>query len=289
MFNEGVVMDSPLSFLDVENLDEDTRKMINIFNEINDLSPQRRLIVWGTKKRVDFGYFELGKRYWVASLSIYLAGAAGGFSGNGIGYIEPWLFLVRHSIELCLKSLNLYILWLNALQIEEFATESVKIHDLLDQFRGKTHDLDALYSQYLTEISNFSLQRSDFLVPEADIKALSLPTDVESILTGLSSIDPQSFTFRYPTIKVGGTETFQATDWSHDKRWIDPSTNLAIKSGVFFDHVDAFESISKLYFAIQNLCYSFEGMRSFIHEDQQKKLEQLYNSQYVLGDSNGQQ
>src|SRR4030042_6321527 len=54
----------------------------------------------GVNASPDFGYFDLGDRFWRASLCIYFSGAGGCFLERGAGYPEPWLFNARHSIEL---------------------------------------------------------------------------------------------------------------------------------------------------------------------------------------------
>lgn len=237
------------------------------------------VIVYGLTKSPDFGYFELGKRYWASSVCIYLVGAVDGFRGDGVGYTEPWLFLARHSMELCLKSMNLYLIWLNALQLDRYQNLAVDINELLKQFNGNRHDLLTLYNIYKTknqEISQLS-PVPDFVFQ--GIGAMVLSADNEEILTGLSEIDKSSFRFRYPTVKdPTGMELFQEIGWRHNQD-IDIKTKLAKSSGVFFNHLDVFEKLTILYQGLYDICNGFENSGILVKLEQQEELHQLYLNQ----------
>ncbi len=263
-----------------EQLDIDSCKIFSTLSDSFDEDTFRNpIIVYGLQSSPDFGYFELGRRYWASSVCIYLVGAADGFHGNGFGYTEPWLFLARHSMELCLKSMNLYLIWLNALQLDRYQNLAVDINDLLKQFNGNRHDLLTLYNNYKTknqEISQLS-PVPDFVFE--GIGAMVLSADNEEILIGLSEIDKNSFRFRYPTLKVSEKiEIFQEIGWRHNQD-IDTKTQLAKSSGAFFNHLDVFEKLTILYQGLYDICNGFENSGILVEMEQQEELHQLYQNQ----------
>jgi hypothetical protein len=263
-----------------EQLDGDSKRifytMSDLFAEDTFFNP---IIVYGLTRNPDFGYFELGKRYWASSVCIYIVGAADGFSGDGVGYTEPWLFLARHAMELLLKSMNLYLIWLDALRQDRYQNFAVDISELLKQFNGRRHDLKDLYGMY-TEKNREICQLypvPDFV--ESGLNEMLLSTETEQILNGFHEIDSSSFRFRYPTEKIStGIEKFQEIGWSHAQD-IETYTKIAMKSGTYFNHLDAFEKLSNLYQGLHDICNGFENSGILIQMEQQQELHQLYIKQ----------
>ena len=271
-----------------EELDRNSQQifatMSNLFLEDSFHNP---LIVYGLSRNPDFGYFELGRRYWASSVCIYLVGAADGFSGNGIGYTEPWLFLVRHSVELCLKSMNLYLIWLDALQMDRYRDFAVDIKAVLNQFNGGRHDLLSLYDKYKDKNRELSqlLPAPDFV--GSGLSEMVLSAENEQIFNGLHETDPNSFRFRYPTEKAStGVEKFQEVGWRHDQD-IDVNTNIARTSGTFFNHLDVFEKLTNLYQGLYEICNGFENCGVLVKMEQQQELYQLYMNQLNGTEENG--
>jgi hypothetical protein len=270
-----------------EQLDLDSQRIFATLRDLFDEDTFRNpIIVYGLTSSPDFGYFELGKRYWASSVCIYLVGAVDGFHGDGVGYTEPWLFLARHALELCLKSMSLYLIWLDALQQDRYRKFAVDINELLKQFNGDQHDLFSLYNNYKTKNQEIS-QRSP--VPHfvyEGIGAMLLSKENEEILTGLSEIDKKSFRFRYPTAKDStGKEKFQEIGWSHNQD-IDIKTQIAKSSGVFFNHLDVFEKLTNLYQGLYDICNGFENSGILVEMERQEELYQLYLKQLYGAEEN---
>ena len=263
-----------------EELDRDSQQifatMSNLFLEDSFHNP---MIVYGLSRNPDFGYFELGKRYWASSVCIYSIGAADGFSGNGIGYTEPWLFLARHTMELCLKSMNLYLIWLDALQLNRYQNVAVDISELLKQFYGGCHNLLYLYTKYKEKSWELSQLRPVPNFVGSGLSNMVLSTENEQILNGVHEIDPNSFRFRYPTERASsGVDKFQEVGWRHDQD-IDANTNIAKTSGTFFNHLDVFEKLTNLYKGLYEVCNGFENSGILVKMEQQQELHQLYMNQ----------
>lgn len=232
------------------------------------------LITWGVDPSPDFGYFDLASRYWRASLCIYMSGGVHCFWERGVGFTEPWLFNARHSFELTLKGLKLFSEWLKAVNENIRTTGYVSSIVALKKIFSKLHSLSSLYADFKDSIQQ-AIQgwNSEIFQQAPSLKELVLSPHSEKILTELNEIDPNSFSFRYPSLKNGQTDEIQRLNCKPQPVELLPKTGLPKESGYFFDHIKTVNSVHDLnseLSKIVNLCNSiwdFVGdMQDYIQE-----------------------
>lgn len=188
----------------------------------------------GVSPSPDFGYFDLANRYWRASLCIYFWGISGYFWESGTGYPEPWLFNIRHAIELFLKGLLLYSFWFKELQKKPFEPLiKERLKDLKSYF-GSHHNLWDFYSKYEDSLKkeivpNWNLD----LGKTPELEKLLLSEKGKKILKEISDADKNSFRFRYPSLKKDRYDESQKLDWKWDGSELFPETGLPSTSGFF--------------------------------------------------------
>ena len=229
----------------------------------------------GVNASPDFGYFELGDRFWRASLCIYFSGASGCFLERGSGYPEPWLFNTRHSIELYLKGFLLFAAWFRELQ-DNFLSSGHRRHCCnLKSYINKPHNLYELYKDYqhriVDVIARWNIIEEVPYHPELDKMLLS--TEGEEILKEIDEADRTSFRFRYPSFKTADSDRLQELGWRYDNTQLLPKTGLPTEAGVFFDHVKVINSIHKLMQEVKVIESYLNGCWDYIGEFQDIKLD----------------
>ena len=141
--------------LSIDGSDWDENPLIEAFKTLIDKNGfNEDYVSCGVTPGPDFGYFTLASRFWRASLCIYLSGTTQCFWERGAGYSEPWLFNVRHSIELYLKGFSLYSFWFEELQDNLLSTgHKLKFQELKKEFENP-HNICGLYRNYQNRIKN---------------------------------------------------------------------------------------------------------------------------------------
>ena len=234
--------------------------------------------VWSSP---DFGYFDLADRFWRASLCIYFLGTSQGFWERGIGYAEPWLFNVRHSIELYLKGFLLYVIWFEELQHNHLSSgyktqiDNLKTkHELADLYEKCNDNLKSLVSGWNTEkLSN---------PPQLD--KMLLTAQGEDILKEIIEADKKGFRFRYPSLVGRKTKAMnsnidrkkhclQRADWKHDNKELLPITGLPKKAGYFFDHVKVINALHILIKEMKSIASYYDASWAFIGNLQDIELD----------------
>lgn len=218
-------------------------------------------IACGVSPSPDFGYFELADRFWRASLCIYSMGATKCFWESGAGYAEPWLFNVRHAVELYIKGFLLHTIWLEDLQKNpHLAVDKEEMNDLKREL-GKPHNLRDLYDKYVNRIKNvISVWSSEENGEVPEINKLILSQNTLEIFKELGETDENSFRFRYPSLQQEGTDRLQKLNWHHDQSKLFPKTGLPKESGYFFDHVTVINFLYELLVELINIQKYFEAI-----------------------------
>jgi len=229
-----------------------------------------RPITFGLLPSPDLGYFDLADIYWRASLCLYLSGGVGCFQGSGIGFTEPWLFTVRHSIELRIKGFVLYTAWLENLNKDTGKSGVVShINDLRKRFPKEQHGLVDIYNCYCVKINCIVGSWSTEITEEIpDRSKLLLNSKQKDVLKELNELDTKSFTFRYPTLKKGAVDVIQKADWKHDALKLYQNTGLPKESGYFFDHIKAVNSLHELNTSLVNISNYLNAIWDYIAEMQ---------------------
>lgn len=275
--------------ISIDDSDLETKPIIEAFGVLIEKKGFDNLpVACGVMPNPDFGYFELAGRFWRASLCIYSFGATNCFWETGVGYAEPWLFNVRHAIELYVKGFLLSAIWLEELQRNSHLPIEKDVFENLMQALGskdkKQHALIDLYNSYLTQITNV-IQNWDIEkipdIPEVNLLILK-PEEIE-MLKELDEADKTSFRFRYPSLKQGKTDTLQKIDWQHDPSMILPKTGLPKESGYFFDHVNVMNNLHKLVGEIKEIENYFAGISEYqnvMNEHWNDYLRELESDNY---------
>lgn len=194
----------------------------------------------------DFGYFDLARRYWLSSLCIYISGFCKAFGPGGEGFIEPWLFNVRHAIELYLKGFIMYTEWYH--DVCQGQTSSWL--DLSREQVPSGHTLISLYDKYVSKHGSiYQKSREEHLtlsLPGAD--ELILSEKGVAILTEISAVDEKSFRFRYPSIKNEDNRQheLQERGWQWNEDMLLPLTGLPRAAGIPFTHLNTINAIHDL-------------------------------------------
>jgi hypothetical protein len=235
----------------------------------------------------DFGYFPLADRFWRASLCIYFSGVCGCFWESGVGYAEPWLFNVRHSIELYLKGFLLYAIWLEELKDNHLSQGSKK--QILNL--NKDHGLADIYKKYDDKLKNLnSSWDKENLLQLPKLEKILLPTESKEILMEIDEFDKKSFKFRYPSLTAGKTKVangkkksidhLQELDWKHDYTQILPLTGLPKKAGYFFDHLRVINSFHPLIKEIRLIESYLSANWDYISEYQDIEKMEYYQEYF---------
>lgn len=221
----------------------------------------------GVFESPDLGYFALADRFWRASLCIYFAGFCKAFMEAGAGFLEPWIFNVRHSIELYLKGCILFTEWYNELR-EDIGTSGRKT--MVDKIENK-HGLMDLYDIYRREITevvgNWPLDED--YTPE--MEKLVLSEYGEKILQEISDADSSGFRFRYPSLMEktpDGNKSHKLQEFAMtwDDKQLFPITNLPKKSGVGFRHVKMMNAFHDLFIEMKNIENYHDAIYTYIDE-----------------------
>lgn len=240
-------------------------------------------VVCGVNASPDFGYLELGDRFWRASLSIYFMGSTGGFVERGCGYVEPWLFNARHAIELYVKGFLFYSFWLKELQKDTLTKGEInKVHNLKQKL-GILHDIYGLYESYEKEIEDLiRTWNTKELSDPPDMSMLLLREDHKNSLNELDQADKSSFRFRYPSfseniqsknVKKSTIDTLHEIGWGHDKTELLPNIGLPSKAGYFFDHLTVINNIHALMKGLNSIASYLNSYWSYIDERQNYEKE----------------
>lgn len=233
--------------------------------EFNDSSVQEQLIIekyisainkfgfntlpitYGVNPSPDFGYFDLANRYWRASLCIYLSGGVHCFHERGVGFSEPWLFNARHSFELTLKGLKLFSVWLKSVSEHVETSGYVSSITRLRSSFSSSHSLSILYDDFKDSIQiALDAWNTEIFEEPPSIADFFLTAESERNLFELSELDPNSFSFRYPSLKNEQVDEIQKLDWKHDPTQLFPKSGLPKMAGYFFDPVKAVNSLHDL-------------------------------------------
>jgi len=233
-----------------------------------------RNVSCGVNATPDFGYFELGDRFWRASLCIYFSGASGCFWESGAGYPEPWLFNTRHSIELYLKGFLLFAAWFRDLQ-DDFLSSGHRRHFYnLKSYINKPHNLYELYKDYKQRLEDVIAGWNIEEVPDhPKLDKMLLTTEGEEILKEFDEADRTSFRFRYPSLKIADRDRLQELGWRYDNSQLLPKTGLPTEAGFFFDHVKVINSFHKLRQEMKTIESYLNGCWDYIGEFQDIKLD----------------
>lgn len=233
-------------------------------------------ITCGVNPSPDFGYFELGDRFWRASLCIYLVGITRGFIERGVGYSEPWLFNARHAIELYIKGQLLYSFWFEDLQKDNLSSGHVtKIQDLRKKLR-KQHDIYALYKEYEKRTEDIiSKWDSEKLREPPDITSILLSQECGELLKELDESDKSSFRFRYPSFRKEDVDHLHKLNWKYDERELFLKTSLPKTSGYFFDHIKVINGLHLLMEGLQSIESYLGACWDYIGEMQDWALEMM--------------
>jgi len=223
----------------------------------------------------DFGYFALAGRYWRASLCIYFAGFSKGFIEAGAGFIEPWLFNARHSIELYLKGFLMYATWYKEIHHDflkrGYKSQVEKIQNL--------HNMRKLYGEYKETIKELlNSWNSDEVCDPPELVKVILTDQGEEILNEISETDPSSFRFRYPSLVQhrGDKEKvhrIQELSWRWDKEKLFPLTGLPKTAGVAFTHIKAINCIHDLIKELSDIKDYHDGLYAYLGEVQDIAFE----------------
>ena len=233
-----------------------------------------RNVSCGVNASPDFGYFELGDRFWRASLCIYFSGASGCFWERGAGYPEPWLFNTRHSIELYLKGFLLFAAWFRELQDDFLSSGHRRRLDSLRGYFDKPHNLYDLYKDYQHRLEDVIARwNTKELSDRPELDKMLLSTDGEDILKEIDEADRTSFRFRYPSLKAADKEHLQELGWRYDSSQLLPKTGLPTEAGLFFDHVKVMNSIHKLKQEMKAIESYLDGCWDYLGEFQDIQLD----------------
>ena len=249
----------------------DEARIIEKFNlNANEHGFDQLPITYGVNPSSDFGYFKLAENYWRTSLCIYMAGSSGCFMENGIGFTEPWLFNTRHSLELTVKGILLFSVWLQKVNMDlEESGYITSVKRLRDHF-PKVHSLSDIYSEYKRNIqavvTNWNTDISSDVPP---VDKLLISNRAEDILNELNQIDPGSFTFRYPSLRHQEEDKIQQLGWRHDQSKLAPISGLPMESGYFFDHIKSINALHDLNSEFSEVKNFLGGIGCYIDDIQQ--------------------
>ncbi|MEW6408646.1 MAG: hypothetical protein AB1488_00840 [Nitrospirota bacterium] len=228
----------------------------------------------GINPSPDFGYFELADRFWRASLCIYFVGTTRGFWEDGVGYVEPWLFNARHSIELYLKGFLLYAFWFEELQNNHLSSGRKRQVDNLRSKINNPHNIYELYMDYENEFKNLiGRWNSEKLSDAPEVDKMLLSTEGKKILKEIDETDKTSFRFRYPSLKVEKADQLQELSWRHDESQLLPITGLPKRAGYFFDHVKVINSLHTLIKEMKLIASYHEAVLNSIDNLQNIELD----------------
>ncbi len=233
-------------------------------------------IACGVSPSPDFGYFELGDRFWRASLCIYFVGVTGGFIERGIGYSEPWLFNARHAIELYIKGQILSAFWFEELHNDHLSSGYInKVEGLKKKF-SRPHGIYELYQEYQKRITDLiGNWNSDELRDPPNINALLLSQECQELLKELDESDKTSFRFRYPSFKKENVDHLYQLGWQHDKTELFPQTGLPKASGYFFDHIKVINSLHSIMKELKSIESYLGGCWDYIGEMQEWAMDMM--------------
>lgn len=236
-------------------------------------------VACGVLPSPDLGYFELANRFWRASLCIYSFGATSCFRERGVGYAEPWLFNVRHAVELYVKGFLLNAIWLEELQTNPHLIVKKEEFLNLQSKLGKPHNLLNLYTSYVNRITMVIVNWNVTEIPEIpELDNLVLRAAEMKILKELAKSDETSFRFRYPSLKKEDIDSLQKINWHHDQSMLLPNTGLPLEAGYFFNHVTVINHLHELINALETIEKYFKGIT--LHQDVMNDYWNDYLSQF---------
>jgi hypothetical protein len=267
---------------EVSSLGHDEDRLIEAFQIlVKHRSFDKNNVSCGVFAGPDFGYFSLASRFWRASLGIYFLGVTNCFWESGAGYSEPWLFNARHSIELYLKGFLLYVFWFGELQNNVLAADNrLSLDRLKEKFiktkdqNNEIHNVAYLYDHYKSGMERILNNWNHETIPEPpEIQRILLSKIGEELLKEIYEADKDSFRFRYPSMKVSGSDKLQELNWKYDNDELLPNTGLPINSGYFFDHMKVINSLHDLMQEIVGIKSYLEACWSYIGDIQSWSIE----------------
>jgi hypothetical protein len=228
----------------------------------------------GVNPSPDFGYCELGDRFWRGSLCIYFFGASNHFWERGAGYPEPWLFNARHSIELYLKGFSLFAFWFKELQENSLSSGLRKQIENLGALIKNFHGLYYLYADYRNSIQNIIGKWSVKGVSETPkLKNLLLSQEGEDLLKEIDEADKTGFRFRYPSLRKDQKDSLQKLSWRYEELQVLPKTGLPQEAGFCFDPRKVINSLHKLMHEMKEIRSYLGGCWDYIGEMQDIVLD----------------
>lgn len=224
----------------------------------------------GVMPSPDCGYFDLAHRFWHSSLCIYFAGMCKCFGAGGVGFVEPWLFNVRHSFELYIKGFLMCLVWYDELKENLLETGRKEQTKLISNL----HNLEELYKKYEHSLQKtINLWDVQQLGEKPDINLLKLSSQSAEALNELSQMDSTGFKFRYPTLRSPGQDKpcshhIQPLSWEWNEGKLFPITGLPKSSGVFFQHIKSMNAIYGLMAELINIAQYHDAIYDYISETQ---------------------
>ena len=251
--------------LNIDDSDIQIKPIIEAFGTLVEKNGfDKGMVACGVMPSPDFGYFELADRFWRASLCIYSFGATNCFWERGAGYAEPWLFNVRHSVELYIKGFLLNVIWFEELQSNPHLSVRKEEFTNLRKELGKPHNLFDLYNDYVKRIKKVIKDWNTDEIPEVpEIDDFVLRPALKEMLKELDETDKTSFRFRYPSLKQGDSDSIQKIDWQIDTSKVFPETGLPKEAGYFFDHLSVINHLYELVVELKVIQTYFKGYSEY--------------------------
>ncbi len=240
-----------------------------------------RVISCGVHPCPDSGCFQLADRFWRASLCIYILGTTGGFVEKGAGFSEPWLFNVRHAVELYIKGLRFNSMWFEELQKNKLAPGDKPYFEEFKDKLIKKHGLNELYFSYKENIEGIIKKwNCEDLGDKPKLEKVLLSSEGESVIKEIDKIDKSSFRFRYPTLKRENLNVIQELTWNHDESKLLPITGLPMSAGYFFDHVKVLNAMNSLIAEFKSIESYFGGCWDYIGTWQDEIIMEGYREEF---------
>ena len=265
--------------LDVTNLSVDERILIEkLWALVEKHGIDLNSACTGVLPSPDFGYFALASRYWRASLCIYFAGFIKGFVEAGAGFLEPWLFNIRHSIELYLKGCLMYVTWYYEIH-QDFLKSGDKTQ--VEKIQHE-HNLNKLYAEYKKKLEHvLNSWDTEEVCDKPELEKLILTKRGEEILVEVSEADSTGFRFRYPSLikqrgKKENVHELQKMSWQWNEEELFPLTGLPKTPEVAFTHVKVMNSMHDLIKELSDIKSQHDALYSYLSDIQDIAFEEFH-------------